>query len=91
MQYVLFILIVIVLFVFCNDKAHGAAMTKMYKRILKRKEAVGLTWDEIAKRANIPLATWMTGLPNSNPTDAELEKLAPVLETTYEYLKYGKE
>lgn len=66
-------------------------MTKVYKRILKKKKASGLTWDQIAEEAGIPVASWMTGLPTSSPTDEELQKIAPVLNTTYEYLKYGKE
>lgn len=66
-------------------------MTKVYKRILKMKKASGLTWDQIADAAGIPVASWMTGLPTSSPTDEELQKIAPVLNTTYEYLKYGKE
>lgn len=65
-------------------------MTLVYKRILEKKKESGLTWDEIVKEAQIPLKSWMTGLPTSKPTDEELHKLAPVLNTTYEYLKYGK-
>lgn len=65
-------------------------MTPVYKRILEKKKESGLTWDEIAKAAQIPLKSWMTGLPTSKPTDVELHKMAPVLNTTYEYLKYGK-
>ena len=65
-------------------------MTPVYKRILEKKKESGLTWDEIADEAQIPLKSWMTGLPTSKPTDEELHKLAPVLDTTYEYLKYGK-
>lgn len=65
-------------------------MTPVFKRILEKKKASGLTWDEIAKAAKIPLKSWMTGLPTSKPTDEELRKMAPVLNTTYEYLKYGK-
>lgn len=65
-------------------------MTPVYKRILEKKKESGLTWDEIVKEAQIPLKSWMTGLPTSKPTDEELHKLAPVLKTTYEYLKYGK-
>lgn len=66
-------------------------MTPVYKRILEKKKESGLTWDEIAKAAKIPLRSWMTGLPTSKPTDEELKKLAPVLNTTYKWLKYGKE
>jgi transcriptional regulator with XRE-family HTH domain len=66
-------------------------MTDLYKRILEKKKEAGLTWDEITKEAQIRLGSWMTGLPTSKPTDEELRKLAPVLNTTYEYLKNGKE
>jgi hypothetical protein len=66
-------------------------MTKVFKRILQKKQEVGKTWDEIAKEAGIKLGSWMTGLPISSPTDKELRKLAPVLNTTYEWLKYGRE
>ena len=65
-------------------------MTDLYKRILQKKKEAGLTWDEICKASQIRLGSWMTGLPTSKPTDEELKKLAPVLNTTYEYLKYGK-
>ncbi len=69
----------------------GGSMTDLYKRILQKKKEAGLTWDEICKAAQIRLGSWMTGLPTSKPTDEELKKLAPVLKTTYEYLKNGKE
>lgn len=65
-------------------------MSKVYKRILKLKKEKGYTWDELAKLAGIPVSSWMTGLPTMSPTDQELKALAPVLGTTYEYLKYGK-
>lgn len=65
-------------------------MTQEFKRILKRKEAIGLTWDEIALVAGIPVSSWMTGVPTSVPSDDEMEKLAPVLNTTFSYLKYGR-
>ena len=65
-------------------------MTEVYKRILEKKKESGLTWDEIAKAAGIRKSSWMTGLPTCKPTDKELRKLAPVLKTTYEYLKNGK-
>ena len=65
-------------------------MTPVYKRILEKKKESGLTWDEIAKEAHINLGSWMTGLPTCKPTDEELKKIAPVLKTTYEYLKNGK-
>ena len=65
-------------------------MTREFKRILRLKESLDLTWNEIAKRAGIPVSSWMTGVPTSTPSDDEMRKLAPVLETTYEYLKNGK-
>lgn len=64
-------------------------MTPIFKRILERKKESGLTWEEIAKKAHIRLGSWMTGLPTSSPTDEELKKLAPVLNTTYKWLKNG--
>ena len=66
-------------------------VTKVFKRVLEKKTEAGLTWDEVAKEAEIKVSSWMTGLPTSQPTDNELRKMAPVLNTTYEYLKYGKE
>ena len=64
-------------------------MQTVFKRIMAKKVESKLTWDEIAQEAHIKLATWMTGLPNSKPTDEDLRKIAPVLNTTYEWLKYG--
>jgi transcriptional regulator with XRE-family HTH domain len=66
-------------------------MTEVYRRVYKKKLESGLTWNQIAKRAHIGVSSWMTGLPYTNPTDKELKKIAPVLNTTYEYLKYGKQ
>ena len=65
-------------------------MSEVFKRIMAKKKEAGLTWDEITHKAHIRLGTWMTGLPTSKPTDEELKKLAPVLNTTYEFLKNGK-
>ena len=64
-------------------------MTQIYRRILQKKIESGLEWDDIAVKAHIRIASWMTGLPTSSPTDAELQAIAPVLNTTYEWLKYG--
>lgn len=64
-------------------------MTEVFKRIMAKKVETQKGWDQIAKEAQIKIKTWMTGLPNSSPTDEELRKLAPVLGTTYEWLKYG--
>jgi transcriptional regulator with XRE-family HTH domain len=66
-------------------------MTPLYKRILEKKKEAGLTWDEICKKAQIRLGSWMTGLPTSKPTDEELKRLAVVLNTSVAYLKTGKE
>ena len=66
-------------------------MTLLFSRILEKKKESGKTWDEIAKEAHIKLGSWMTGLPTSKPSDEDLRKMAPVLNTTYEYLKNGKE
>ncbi len=65
-------------------------MNEVFKRIMAKKKEAGFTWDEITHKAHIRLGTWMTGLPTSKPTDEELRKLAPVLNTTYEFLKNGK-
>ena len=73
-----------------RTKHMGGSMTDLYKRILQKKKEAGLTWDEISHQAHVRLGTWMTGLPTSKPTDEEIKRMAPVLNTTYEYLKYGK-
>lgn len=65
-------------------------MTSVFKRIMDQKKKVGLTWDQIAKEAHIKQASWMTGIPTSSPTDEDLKKLAPVLNTTFEWLKNGE-
>lgn len=65
-------------------------MTPVFKRILEKKKESGLSWDQIATKAHTKISSWMTGLPTSKPTDEELHKLAPVLNTTFEWLKYGK-
>ena len=73
-----------------NRLKEGGKMTELYKRIFNLKKKANLSWDEVATQAHIRLGTWMTGLPTSAPNDEELHRLAPVLHTTYEYLKYGK-
>lgn len=65
-------------------------MTKVFMRILEKKKESKMTWDQIAHEAKIPVSSWMTGLPTTQPSDDELKKLAPVLNTTYEWLKNGK-
>lgn len=64
-------------------------MTPVYKRIYDKKVELKLTWNKIAQLAGIPVSSWMTGIVTSSPTDDELKKMAPVLKTTYKYLKYG--
>ena len=64
-------------------------MSEIFKRVLKKKTECKLTWDELAHAAQIGLSSWMTGVPTYNPPDDELRKMAPVLHTTYEWLKYG--
>lgn len=66
-------------------------MTEIFKRILQKKKECKKTWEQIAQEAHIPLESWMTGLPTSVPSDDELQKIAPVLNTTYEWLKYGED
>lgn len=65
--------------------------TPVYRRVYEAKLKSKLSWNEIAKKAKIPLHSWMTGVPYCNPSDDDLRKIAPVLNTTYEWLKYGKQ
>lgn len=71
--------------------ANSASWTNVYKRINTKRKEAGLTWNELAKKAGIKMATWMTGLPISHPTDEEVHKIAavPEMNTTYAYLRYG--
>lgn len=71
--------------------ANSASWQNVYKRInVKRKEA-GLTWNQLAAKAGIRMGTWMTGLPITHPTEAEVHKIAdvPEMNTTYAFLRYG--
>ena len=63
---------------------------KTVKNILKAKKEACITWDEAAARAGIPVSSWMTGVPYALPTEVEVRKLAPVLNTTYEALTGDK-
>lgn len=65
-------------------------MKEIFARIMKKKLESNLSWDEIAHKAGIKVKSWMTGLPCGKITDEELEKIAPVLDTTFDYLKWGK-
>ena len=66
-------------------------MNNVFKRIMQKKVESEKTWEEIAKEAKIRLGSWMTGIPSCKPTDKELKAIAPVLGTTYKWLKYGEE
>jgi len=57
---------------------------------MRKKIDSRLEWNEIAAKAGIKISSWMTGIPTSNPADDDIRKIAPVLGTTYEWLKYGK-
>lgn len=61
----------------------------IFIRIMEKKHEVEKTWDEVVKEAKIPLKSWMVGISSDSPTDKELKALAPVLNTTYEWLKNG--
>lgn len=69
--------------------ADPSSWQSVYKRINAKRKEAGLSWNQLAKLAGIKTATWMTGLPISHPTEEEVRKIAPVLNTTYEYLRYG--
>ena len=57
---------------------------------MRKKIESRLEWNEIAAKAGIKISSWMTGIPTSNPADDDIRKIATVLGTTYEWLKYGK-
>lgn len=71
--------------------ADPSSWSMVYQRIDQKRTEAGLTWSQLAKLAGIKMKTWMTGLPISHPTDAEVHKIAdvPQMNTTYEYLRYG--
>lgn len=62
---------------------------KTIKNIFKAKKEAEMTWDEIAAKAGVPVSSWMTGVPYTAPTEEEVRKIAPVLNTTYEALTGG--
>lgn len=72
------------------DKKGEKGMTELFRRIMHKKIESRLEWNEIAAKAGIKISSWMTGIPTSNPTDDDIRKIAPVLGTTFEWLKYGK-
>lgn len=65
-------------------------MTEIFRRIMQKKIESRLEWNEIASNGGIKISSWMTGIPTSNPIDDDIRKIAPVLGTTFEWLKYGK-
>lgn len=71
--------------------ANSASWTNVYKRINAKRKGAGLSWNQLAEKAGIKMATWMTGLPISHPTEEEVHKIAnvPEMNTTYAYLRYG--
>lgn len=72
------------------DKKGEKGMTELFRRIMQKKIESRLEWNEIASKAGIKISSWMTGIPTSNPTDDDIRQIAPVLGTTFEWLKYGK-
>lgn len=71
--------------------ANTASWSNVYKRINSKREDAGLTWNQLSKKAGIKVKSWMTGLPISHPSEAEIHKIAdvPEMNTTYAYLRYG--
>ena len=69
--------------------ANNASWTNVYKRINAKRKEAGLTWSQLASQAGIKMSTWMTGLPISHPSDEDIHKIAPVVNSTYAYLRYG--
>lgn len=65
-------------------------MGTVFSRVLQKKIDSKKTWNEIAKEAHIGLSSWMCGVPYAHPKDEELKKIAPVLNTTFEWLKNGE-
>lgn len=69
--------------------ANSASWSNVYKRINEKRIEAGLTWNQLASKAGIKVSTWMTGLMISHPKDDEIRKIAPVVNSTYVYLRYG--
>ena len=63
----------------------------VYRRINQKRIDAGLTWSKLAKLAHIPMGSWMTGVSFDHPSDEEIRKIAPVVNSTFEYLRYGTE
>lgn len=69
--------------------ANAASWTNVYKRINEKRKEKNLSWNELAKEAGIKVKTWMTGLVISHPTEDEVRAIAPVVDSTYTWLRYG--
>ena len=63
--------------------------TSVYLRCEEVRQETGLSWSKFAKKAGLPLRSWMTGVPTTNPTDAELQAIATTYGVNFEWLKYG--
>lgn len=79
------------LFTALVKSSNASSWDNIYRRIDGKRKEAGLSWRELAKRAGIMMKTWMVGLPGFYPSDEEITKIAPVLNTTFDYLKYGIE
>lgn len=66
-----------------------SSWSNVYKRINTARKSVGLSWNELADAAGIPVSSWMVGLNITHPSDDEIRAIAPVVNSTYEYLRYG--
>ena len=71
--------------------ANSASWSNVYKRINQKRKEAKLTWNQLASKAGIKMRTWMTGLAIDHPTEEEVRKIAPVVNSTYVYLRYGIE
>lgn len=78
------------------DKPKTVDWRKFYTRVEKkaREKYNKLPWNELAREAHIPLASWMTSASccvASHPSEDVIRKIAEVLDTSYEWLLYGEE
>lgn len=61
-------------------------------RIDEKRIEAGLTWNELSKRSRVPVSMWMMGLTFlTHPTEDEIRRIAPVVNSTYAYLRFGIE
>ncbi len=78
------------------DKPKTVDWRKFYTRLEKkaREKYNKLPWNDLAKDAHVPLASWMTSASccvASPPSEDVIRKIADVLEVSYEWLLYGEE